>query len=269
MKDNIRVAMIQPKPYPALDDPRNVGHAMLLLNKCRGEKLDVICFPEYFPYQGEKEIAAAARQHNSYIIAGLIEDDGDKLYNTATLFDRSGNMLGRQRKRSIGVLERTALGLSAGDGVFRAFATDFGKIGIPVCIDFWGQPDAGKQLADQGVDIVFNMAIFPILRRHWRTGAMVRAFDNFYPVVGVNTASYNALFGEKRVHIHGGQSFVMQPPKMIDKDDFRRWVKGLDSIEDWVRVELDELEHVQIVDINLSTIRRFRREFWDRFGFKR
>lgn len=269
MKDTIRIAMIQPKPYPSLDDPRNIGHAVMLMEKCRGEKLDVICFPEYFPFAGERELGAAARQANAYVIAGLVENDGDRLYNTATLFDRSGRVLGRQRKRNLGSLERQQLGISPGDGVFRAFATDFGKVGIPVCIDFWGQPEAGRQLADQGVDVVFNIAVFPILRGHWRQGALVRAFDNFTPVVGVNTADYNALMGAKRIHQHGGRSFVIQPPKLLDRDDFRRWLRSLDTVEDWVQVELGELEQVVIREVDLRTARRFRKEFWGRFGFHR
>jgi predicted amidohydrolase len=269
MKDNIRVAIMQPKPYPSFDDPRNLGHALLLLQRCQGEKLDVICFPEYFPYQGDKELAAAARAHRAYLIAGLVEREGDRLFNTATLFDRDGHLLGRQRKRNVGVMERDHLGVAAGDGVFRSFATDFGTIGIPVCIDFWGQPEAARQLSDQGADIIFNMGIFPVLRGHWKTGALVRAFDNFIPVVGVNTADYNALAHEKRFHQHGGHSLVIQPPRMLDKEDFRRWFRGLDTIDNWVTLELDELEQVCFADINLSTARRFRREFWNRFGFQR
>lgn len=269
MQDNIRVAIIQPKPYPSFDDPRNLGHALLLLEKCYGENLDVICFPEYFPYIGDKELGNAARELGSYIIAGLVEAEGGKLYNTATVFDRSGRLLGRQRKCNVASLERDQLGISPGDGSFRAIAADFGKVGIPVCIDFWGQPEAGKQLADQGAEVIFNISIFPILRSHARTGALVRSFDNFIPVVGVNTADYNALVKGRRLHQHGGHSFVIQPPKMIDKDEFRRWMKSLDSIEDWVRVEMDELEQVKVVDVNLSTVRRFRKEFWARFGFQR
>jgi predicted amidohydrolase len=269
MKDKIRVAIVQPKPYPSFDDPRNLGHALLLLEKCRGENLDIVCFPEYFPFQGEKNLADAARRHETYIVAGLVEEEGDKLYNTATLFDRSGHILGRQRKRNVGSLERNQLGISPGDGMFRAFSTDFGKIGIPVCIDFWGQPEAAKQLTDQGVDAIFNISIFPILRGHWRTGSTVRAFDNFLPVVGVNTADYNALIQGKRVHQHGGRSFILEPPRMLDKDDFRRWFRSLDNLEDWLKVELDELEHVHVSDLNLGLARRFRSEFWNRFGFQR
>lgn len=269
MKDNIRVAMVQPKPYPDADDPRNLGHALSLLEKCRGEELDVVCFPEYFPYQGDDEVAAAAKRYKTYIIAGLIEAEGDKLYNTATLFDRFGRLLGRQRKHCVTVLERNQMKISPGDGSFRSIPTDFGRIGMPVCIDFWGQPEAAKQLVDQGTDVIFNISIFPILRGHWKAAASVRAFDNFVPIVGVNTADYNALIHGKRVHQHGGHSFVIQPPKMLDKDDFHRWLRSLDSVENWIQVELEELEQVEIVEVNLSTARRFRREFWNRFGFQR
>ncbi|MHC1729824.1 MAG: carbon-nitrogen hydrolase family protein [Syntrophobacteraceae bacterium] len=269
MKDVIRIAIIQPKPYPSFDDPRNIGHALQLMERCRGEDLDVICFPEYFPFLGEREIGSAARKLSSYVIAGMIEEDGGKRYNTACLFSRSGRLAGRQRKFHIGVLERDKLEISPGDGSFRVFTTDFGKIGLPVCIDFWGQPEAARQLADQGADIIFNISIFPILRGHWKTGALVRAFDNFVPVVGINTADYNALFDDKRVHQHGGGSFIIQPPKMLDKDDFQRWARSLDSIANWVLAELDELEQVYIGEINLVTARRLRSEFFDRFGFKR
>ena len=202
-------------------------------------------------------------------MAGLVESEGDRLYNTATLFDRSGRIFGRQRKRNLGVLEREQMGISPGDGVFRAFTTDFGKIGITVCIDFWGQPEAGKTACRPGVDIIFNIAIFPILRGHWKQGALVRAFDNFVPVVGVNTADYNALINGRRIHQHGGQSFVIQLPKVLDREDFRRWFKGLDATDDWVRTELDQLEQIHIVEVDLRTARRFRREYWDRFGFQR
>jgi predicted amidohydrolase len=269
MKDNIRIAIVQPKPYPAMNDPKNIGHALQLMEKCRPEELDVICFPEYFPYLGDREIGAAAHKYNAYVIAGMVEEEGGKLYNTATLFNRTGRIVGRQRKQNVASLERNTLGISAGDQGFRPFSTDFGKIGIPVCIDFWGQPEAARDLVDQGVDVIFNIGIFPILRGHWRTGAMVRAFDNFVPVVGVNTADYNALFNERRIHQYGGGSFIIQPPRMLDKDDFRRWIRGAEKIDDWVHAELDELEQVYVGEVNLSTARRIRSEFFNRFGFRR
>ena len=269
MKEMIRVAIIQPKPYPSPEDPRNIGHALQLMEKCRGEQLDVVCLPEYFPAMGEREIGAAARRLNCYVIAGVIEEDEGKRYDTAVLFNRSGRPVGTQRKFSVGALERERLGVLAGDGVFRGFETDFGKVGIPVGIDFWGQPEAARQLSYQGVDIVFNPSVFTSLRGHWKTGSLVRAFDNFIPVVGINTADYNAMFGEKRIHQHGGGSFVLQPPKMLDRDDFNRWARSVDNIQSWAVKELDELEQVHVADVSLASGARFRGEFYNRFGFKR
>ena len=269
MKENIRIAIIQPKPYPSPEDPRNIGHALQLLERCRGEQLDLICLPEYFPALGEREMGAAAKKLNSYVVAGMIEEDGDKRYNTSLLFNRAGRPIGRQRKFSVGPIERERLSISPGDGVFRGFETDFGKIGIPVGIDFWGQPEAGRQLSYQGVDLVFNPSAFSTLRGHWKTGNLVRAFDYFVPVVGVNTADYNAMFGDKRVHQHGGGSFIIHPPRMIDKDDFNRWARSIDNIESWAVLELDELETVHIADVNLTCTARFRNEFLNRFGFKK
>ena len=43
-----------------------------------------------------------------------------------------------------------------------------------------------------------------------------------------------------------GGSFTLQPPKMLAKDDFNRWARGLDRRENWVQVELDQLEQVYI-----------------------
>jgi hypothetical protein len=56
---------------------------------------------------------------------------------------------------------------------------------------------------------------------------------------------------------------------MLDRDDFNRWAKGLDTIENWVLAELDELEQVYIAEVNLTSSGRFRIEFFNRFGFKR
>ena len=62
MGDVVRVALMQMKPYPELDDPRNVGHAIRLLEQCRGKGVDVACLPEYFPWSGEEALAEMARK---------------------------------------------------------------------------------------------------------------------------------------------------------------------------------------------------------------
>jgi predicted amidohydrolase len=91
-----KIILIQALPAPRLDSQENLVRALKLLKGCQGQKPDLICFPEYFPFSGEEELAAAAARLQAYIIAGLLEEESGKRYNTATLFDRSGRMLGRQ-----------------------------------------------------------------------------------------------------------------------------------------------------------------------------
>ena len=48
-----------------------------------------------------------------------------------------------------------------------------------------------------------------------------------------STADFNAMIDGKRYHQNGGGSFVLQPPKMLDRPVFQRWFKSLDNVHDW------------------------------------
>ena len=224
-----KIILIQALPTTRLDSRENLVRALKLLESCRGQEADLICFPEYFPFFGEQEMAAAAGRLQAYIIAGLVEEAGGKLYNTATLFDRGGDLLGRQRKHNLGNLERRGFGVLPGES-WPVWDTDFGRLGIPVCIDFWGQPEAARHLAAQEVDLIVNPAIFPILRGHWHRGALTRAFDYYVPVVGVNTAAAEVKIVGRRYPFQGGGSFAVQPPAPIHKAELTRQVRDWDGL---------------------------------------
>ena len=97
-----KIILIQALPASRLDSRENLTRALTLLQGCQGLEADLICFPEYFPFSGEEELAAAAARLQAHIVAGLVEEAGGKRYNTATLFDRRGRLLGRQRKHTLG-----------------------------------------------------------------------------------------------------------------------------------------------------------------------
>lgn len=269
MRETLRVALVQAKPYPELDDPRNIGHAIRLLEQCRGKEVDLVCLPEYFPWAGEEALGDMAKRLRCYIAAGLIEAAGERFYNTATLFDRRGRIVGRQRKFNLGRLEQQSLGLAPSDGTFRILEADFGRVGMPVATDLWGQPEAARTLTDQGADLLVNPSIFPILRGHWKYGLLVRAFDNFVPVVGVNTADFNSKLSGRTYRHHGGHSLIVQPPRLVTRDDFQLWLRSLDSLEGWITLKLDEREQVSVGEVDLGTTRKFRTEFWRQLGFQR
>ena len=269
MKENIRVALVQGKPYPDLDDPRNVGHAIRLLDHCRGKGVDIACLPACFPWSSEEALGEVAKSLQCYLVAGLLEVAGGERFNTATLFDRRGHLVGRQRQAIVGAAERQHLAIVPGEASYSIFTTDFGRVGLPVGIDFWGQPDAARAITEQGADLIVNSSIFPILLEHWKSAALTRALENFVPVVGINTADFNLRLGGRVHHQHGGRSLIIQPPRLISKDDFRIWLRSLDSLEGWVSLMLDKREQVALGDVDLATARRFRGDFWRQLGIQR
>jgi predicted amidohydrolase len=261
-----KIILVQARPAPRLEDRRNLDLALALLARCRGREADLICLPEYFPFRGDDELARTARELGVYLVAGLVEQAQGKLYNTATLFDRGGNLVGRQRKVNIGQLERLGFQVTPGDG-WQVLATDFGRLGLPVCIDFWGQPEAARQLAGQGADLIVNSAIFPIMRGHWAMGALVRAFDYYLPVVGVNTAEMVADIRGRHYPFQGGGSFAIQPPAPADQRAMAQLARTWDSLNDWISVQGGGGEEILEVTLDLEGPRRWRPLIQERFGF--
>jgi predicted amidohydrolase len=262
-----KIILIQAQPASPLDKRENLTRALALLQDCQGLEADLICFPEYFPFLGEEELAAAAAGLQAHIVAGLVEEAGGQRYNTATLFDRRGRLLGRQRKHTLGNLERRGFGVVPGEG-WPVWDTDFGRLGLPVCIDFWGQPEAARQLAAAGVDLIVNPAIFPILRGHWQTGALTRAFDYYLPVVGVNTAATVVEIAGRRYPLQGGRSFAIQPSAPADKAALAHVVREWDDLGEWIVSCAGESEAIITVNLDLDGPRRWRPVIRERFGIQ-
>ena len=108
----VKILLIQPLPAERLDSPENLRRALTLLDECQGRGADLICLPEYFPFTGEVELAQAARDLGAYLVAGLVAEHRGRRYNTATLFDRRGKLVGRQGKITLGNLERRGFGVT-------------------------------------------------------------------------------------------------------------------------------------------------------------
>jgi hexosaminidase len=98
------------------------------------------------------QIAAIAKKHNMYIIAPVYEADGEKIYNTAVIIDRQGNIIGKHRKTLLPVMETWLV--STGDEL-NVFQTDFATIAVATCWELW-YPEISTIYALKGADIVFN-----------------------------------------------------------------------------------------------------------------
>lgn len=93
---------------------------------------------------------AAARRHHAYIVAGVAERVGQKLFNSAVLIGPGGH-IGTFRKMHLWAAEN--LFFEPGDLGFPVYATPLGRIGMLICYDGWF-PEAYRLCALQGADIV-------------------------------------------------------------------------------------------------------------------
>ena len=107
---------------------------------------------EPIPGPQTKRLGEAARRNNIWVVAGLVELDGDLLYNTAVLLDREGKLAGKYRKVHL-PREEWIKGITPGDS-YPVFETDFGTIAIQICYD-WFFPEPAALFALQGAEIIF------------------------------------------------------------------------------------------------------------------
>lgn len=97
-------------------------------------------------------ISEIAKRYAMYIIAPIYESAGDKVYNTAVVFDRRGNIMGKHRKTLVPVMETWLV--STGDE-YEVYETDFAKISVATCWELW-YPEISSIYALKGADIIFN-----------------------------------------------------------------------------------------------------------------
>jgi predicted amidohydrolase len=162
-----------------------------VLDEAGRKKPDAILLTEFFPENGVKgtvhdrsepipgpvtdALASKARKYNTYIIAGMLELDGDKTYDTAVLIDRQGRIAGKYRKTHLPLAEVESGETPGSD--YPVFDTDFGRIGILICWDFVF-PETFRIMRLEGAEIVFLPIAGDPGVRHFDTITRARALDN-------------------------------------------------------------------------------------------
>lgn len=164
----VRLATVHHRPRNSKSTEDNLKAFAALVDKAGAEKADIVCLPEGATIAGTplnyvsgseplpgpttKFLGEVAKRNNLYIVAGLLEREGDVVYNTAVLIDRKGNLAGKYRKTSL-PREEIDGGVTPGNS-FPVFDTDFGRIGIMICWDVTF-PEPARALAQQGAEVIF------------------------------------------------------------------------------------------------------------------
>ncbi len=126
---------------------------------CLGEAIMAVGTPatmkdraEPIPGPASEVLAKAAKRNKIWVVAGLTELDGDIVYNTAVLLDRSGEIAGKYRKVHL-PRQEWKQGVRPGNE-YPVFETEFGKVAIQICYD-WFFPEAAEIFALHGAEIIF------------------------------------------------------------------------------------------------------------------
>lgn len=184
-RDQVKVAAVQINGYDKGELPRpgyDAADALVpYIKRAAGDGCQLVVFPEYVlghitaPGPSTDKLAAAARSGSIYVIVGGWEEFGDdKFANTALLFDRQGQIVGKYRKT------HAAVDHFAGEPPWRfppegksrawmrehdpewimergaelpVFELDFGKVGILTCYDGWF-PEPARVLSLKGAELV-------------------------------------------------------------------------------------------------------------------
>jgi predicted amidohydrolase len=162
----VRLASVYFRPNGSKTARENLEKCVPIVEEAARGKADLVVLGEHIQSQGIKPghqmaepmpgpssefLGALAQKHNLYIVAGLIERDGARIYATAVLMGPDGRMVGKFRKTTLTDGE-IASGMTPGHE-YPVFQTRFGKVGMMICYDVF-VPEPARQLALNGAEII-------------------------------------------------------------------------------------------------------------------
>jgi predicted amidohydrolase len=207
------------KPARSSTIEQNVQYyGALCRQACRDVRPDLIVLPEIALQYGlrrsplETAVPAPGRETQPFqqiarsgrcrIALGMLERDGDAVYNSVALISPRGRVDGRYRKVHLAVGQEIHSGIRGGDG-FPVFDTEAGRIGVNICMDS-SAAESSRMAGLNGADILLlpimgdHRAWFTFERRfdvdRWRCIMRTRAMDNqFCLAVARNAAEGSCI----------------------------------------------------------------------------
>lgn len=163
----VRLAAVHFQPHGGKTPQGNCELFAPLIEDAARQKADLVVLPETLTYFGlgktydecaepvpgpsTEYFGKLAKQHELYIVAGLIERDRHLIYNVAVLLGPDGAIVGKYRKVTLprGEVEK---GVAPGNE-YPVFDTRFGKVGMMVCYDGFF-PEVARQLSNHGAEVI-------------------------------------------------------------------------------------------------------------------
>lgn len=220
MLNKVRIAGVQMDPK-ILEKKHNLDKIIEFSRQAHAKGAKMIAFPECaltgYCYSSFEEALSAAesvpgpstevlrkvcKELDILILIGLIEKDGDKLFNAAALIGSDG-VIGNYRKIHLPFMGLDRF-VKKGNIPFKVYDTKFGKLGWIICFD-GAFPESTRVLALEGAEIV-------ALPTNWGVGGSetspkyivhTRAIENRINFIAIDR------IGEERGYRFIGQSKIV------------------------------------------------------------
>ena len=163
----VRLATVHFKPHDGKTPAEKCRSFAPFIRQAAEQDVDLLVLPELlttYKIEGDRISAAEtipgpsteyfgglAKQHDMYIVAGLLERDGHLVYNVAVMIGPDGKVAGKYRKVTLprGEIEG---GITPGDD-YPVFETRFGNVGMMVCYDGFF-PEVARELSHRGAEVI-------------------------------------------------------------------------------------------------------------------
>ncbi|NJM30416.1 MAG: carbon-nitrogen hydrolase family protein [Rhizobiales bacterium] len=180
------------------------------------------------PLPGTSEAAfqEMARQHKIWLINGSMYERRDGgIYNTTSIIDPGGEVIGRYRKMfPFRPLEE---GVQAGSEFFSWEIEGVGKFGILNCYDIWF-PETSRQLTADGVDVILHPVMTHTIDRDvdiaisHATSAMMQSYIFDFNGLGAGGNGQSCVFDPAGRVLHRCDATEQIVPIEIDLEQVRR-----------------------------------------------
>ena len=202
MSDKVKIAAVQMEPK-LMKIGENLESILSAVRKAADNQADLIVFPECsltgyifssrqealpfaetIPGPSTEKVISLCRELKVYVIFGLLEKEGDRLFNAAAFVGPQGLIAG-YRKNHLPFLGVDRF-VDPGDKPFQVHQAPIGNIGLHICYDIIF-PESARVMTLLGADILALPTNFPQLRGEKLNYAVsARAIENRVHVVSAD-----------------------------------------------------------------------------------
>jgi predicted amidohydrolase len=179
-----------------------------------------------FPNATEEAFQNWARKHEIWLIPGsMYEREGDRIYNTTSVIDPDGKIVGRYRKMF--PFRPYEEGVESGNDFMVFDVPGAGRIGMSICYDLWF-PETARTLTAMGAELILHPTLTGTIDRDVEI-AIVRATaaQNQCFIFGINGFGdcgngRSIIAGPAGEILYQGYSASEMIPLEVDFDRVRR-----------------------------------------------